>query len=33
MPAALAAVEAEVTLGEFGDTFREALGEWVFPLW
>ena len=33
MPAALAAVEAQVTLGEFGDTFREVLGQWQFPLW
>jgi len=33
MPASLAAVDADVTLGEFGDTFREVLGQWQFPLW
>jgi methylmalonyl-CoA mutase N-terminal domain/subunit len=33
MPAVLEAVDADVTLGEFGDCFRDALGTWQFPLW
>jgi methylmalonyl-CoA mutase, N-terminal domain len=33
MPAALAAVEADVTLGELGLVFRDELGRWEFPLW
>ena len=33
MSAALAAVEANVTLGEFGETFRDVFGGWTFPLW
>lgn len=33
MPAALAAAEADVTIGEFGDVFRDAFGTWEFPLW
>jgi methylmalonyl-CoA mutase N-terminal domain/subunit len=32
MPATLAAVAADVTLGEFGDVFREVFGPWHFPL-
>lgn len=33
MPAVLEAVDADVTLGELGRTFRNALGRWHFPLW
>ena len=33
MPAVLGAVEADVTLGELGRTFRDTLGRWDFPLW
>ncbi|CAN5428591.1 MAG: methylmalonyl-CoA mutase [Acidimicrobiia bacterium] len=33
MDAALRAVDADVTLGEFGQVFRSALGTWEFPLW
>ncbi len=33
MEAALLAVDADATLGEFGDVFRSALGTWEFPLW
>lgn len=33
MPAALAAIDADATLGEFGDTFRTTFGTWRFPLW
>lgn len=33
MPAVIAAVDADVTLGELGTTFRDALGRWDFPLW
>lgn len=33
MPSVLAAVDADVTLGELGRTFRDSLGRWVFPLW
>ncbi len=33
MEATLMAVEADVTLGEFGRAFRSALGTWDFPLW
>ncbi len=33
MPLVLEAVDAEVTLGELGETFRSTLGTWRFPLW
>lgn len=33
MPAVLAAVDADVTLGELGRVFRDELGRWEFPLW
>lgn len=33
MPAVLAAVDADVTLGELGLVFRDELGRWEFPLW
>jgi methylmalonyl-CoA mutase N-terminal domain/subunit len=33
MRSALAAVEADASIGEFGRVFREVLGEWQFPLW
>jgi methylmalonyl-CoA mutase N-terminal domain/subunit len=33
MPAVIEAVDADVTLGELGTTFRDALGRWDFPLW
>ncbi|GLZ36281.1 methylmalonyl-CoA mutase [Lentzea sp. NBRC 105346] len=33
MPAVLRAVDADVTLGELGRTFRDELGRWEFPLW
>ncbi len=33
MPYVLRAVEADVTLGELGETFRDTFGRWEFPLW
>lgn len=33
MEAVLLAVDADVTLGEFGKVFRSELGTWEFPLW
>jgi methylmalonyl-CoA mutase N-terminal domain/subunit len=33
MPHVLRAVDADVTLGELGRTFRDSLGRWEFPLW
>ncbi|HEX6340882.1 acyl-CoA mutase large subunit family protein [Umezawaea sp.] len=33
MPPVLAAVDADVTLGELGGLFRDELGRWEFPLW
>ena len=33
MPPVIEAVDADVTLGELGTTFRDALGRWDFPLW
>ncbi len=33
MPLVLDAVDADVTLGELGETFRSTLGTWQFPLW
>ena len=33
MPAVLAAVGADATLGEVGTVLRDSLGRWHFPLW
>jgi methylmalonyl-CoA mutase N-terminal domain/subunit len=33
MPAVLAAVAADATLGEIGTIMRDRLGRWHFPLW
>lgn len=33
MPLVLEAVDVDVTIGELGRTFRDALGRWDFPLW
>ena len=33
MPAVLAAVAADATLGEVGTVLRDSLGRWHFPLW
>ncbi|MFT7288871.1 MAG: methylmalonyl-CoA mutase N-terminal domain/subunit [Halieaceae bacterium] len=32
MPAMMAALEAEVTLGEVGDIYREVFGDWATPI-
>jgi methylmalonyl-CoA mutase N-terminal domain/subunit len=33
VPAVIAAVDADATLGELGLVFRDTLGRWEFPLW
>ncbi len=33
MPAVIAAVGADVTLGEIGKAFRSVMGTWEYPLW
>lgn len=33
MPAVLAAVDADATVGDFGRAFRSAFGTWEYPLW
>lgn len=33
LPHVLRAVDADVTLGELGRTFRDSFGRWDFPLW
>ena len=33
MPAVLAAVAADATLGEVATVLRDSLGRWHFPLW
>jgi methylmalonyl-CoA mutase N-terminal domain/subunit len=32
MPAMMAEVDADVTLGEIGDVFREVYGDWDAPI-
>jgi methylmalonyl-CoA mutase N-terminal domain/subunit len=32
MPPMLAALDAEVTLGEIGDIYRAAFGDWATPI-
>ena len=32
MPAMMAALESEVTLGEIGDIYRSVFGDWATPI-
>ena len=32
MPAMMDALEAEVTLGEIGDVWRDVFGDWATPI-
>jgi hypothetical protein len=32
MPAMLEACDAEITIGEFGEVFRAAYGDWATPI-